>query len=120
MTDEEKFRSFALTAYTPERCAELCRKYLEKVKDPIVTETKTLWAGGQFITTLNAQCELDMDTLTDLGQIAAAENVDRRLYDLILGEIRKGKYVKIDSARDLAHHTMKYRAKLNVWTGDKR
>lgn len=122
MTDEEKFKYYASKVDTPEKIADLCRKYLEKKNDPILAGmTKTVYIGGDKLVTVNARTSIGMEHLDAYGGPAAAEAMTKRdLSGVLLNEIMAKDLVTWASTRDMCTNSMLYGGKLNIWTGDKR
>ena len=119
MTDEEKFKQFAQLVDSPEKCAELCRKYLEKKGDKNYVP-QIMYVGGSNITKLYAQHDIPSMQIATIGPQFAVMEARRVIVDHLVGEICSHDMIKWDEYRDYARDSMTYRGTLNVWKEDKR
>jgi hypothetical protein len=119
MTDEEKFKHFAQLVDSPEKCAELCRKYLEKKGDKTYVP-QIMYVGGSNITRLYGQHNIAAMQVATMGPQFAVMEARRAIIDHLLGQIHSHDMIKWDEYKDYACDWMTYRGELNVWKGDKR
>ena len=119
MTDEERFKQYAAQVSSPEKIAELCRKYLMKKGDfATVPQPTKIYLNPQDVVTLNVQQDVDFQLWETLNPAEILSEHRKDMARYLVNQAWIGGHIKWFENKDMANQKMQLRGKLNVWTGN--
>lgn len=126
MTDEQKFKDFAKTIESPEKCIELCKKYLQKkgFTTYSVSPFEQSSTSGSFnsgIEKVRVQRYIDKEKeigLSPTDKMQHEMSLRKALVNDISDELVYKNLIKIAHYEDLASYRTIYRAEINVLKGN--